>query len=362
MAPRILIIRMSALGDIIHALPLLGCLRERYPDAHLGWLVEPLGAQLIEGHPLLDRVHVFPKKAWRAGKWAALRGPIRDFRRELRAERYDIAIDVQGLTKSAMWGLLGGIPRRIGFKGPESRELAGVLATERIEPDRDRLHVVERNLCLLRGLGLEPPEAIHFPVHFPSEAHSHAVKILGDTATAAPLVVMSLGAGWATKIWLAERFAALARQLVERGGVRVALAWGPGEQPLVQRALAELGQPPSNFDEKIVPAAPGVYTLPGTTFVELGAVIARARLFVGGDTGPTHLAAALGVPTVSMMGPLDARRNGPLGDHCLTVQHAVPRKAPWGKNHKHWCDPRTRLDLIGVEEILTPCEAFLKNG
>lgn len=360
-APRILILRLSALGDILHGLPMLGCLRERFPDAHLGWVVEPGGAPLLIGHPLLDRVHVFPKKAWRAGKWSALRGPIRDFYRELRSEHYDIAIDAQGLTKSAMWGWLAGIPRRIGFRGAESRELAGLLATERVMPDPGRLHVSERNLCLLRPLGIEPPAKVRFPVHLPEAAREHAEKILGDTVAAAPLVVMSLGAGWATKIWPAERFAELARRLVERQGVRVALAWGPGEQALVQTALTALGRSASRFDEEMIPPAPGVYVLPGTTFVELGAVIARACLFVGGDTGPTHLAAALGVPTVSMMGPLDARRNGPLGDHCLTVQHAIPRKAPWGRKHTRWCDPLTRLDLIGVDEILTPCEAFLRQ-
>jgi ADP-heptose:LPS heptosyltransferase len=102
--------------------------------------------------------------------------------------------------------------------------------------------------------------------------------------------------------------------------------------------------------------------MPATSFAELAAVIRHAQLFVGGDTGPTHLAAALGVPTVSMMGPLDARRNGPYGAHCLTVQHGVPRGAPFWANHRRWCDPRTRLDDVTTEEVLQPCIRMFRHA
>lgn len=360
MPDRILIIRLSALGDILHALPVLGRLREAFPQARIGWLVEPSGAPLLEGHPMLDALHIFPKKAWSENKWAALRGPLRGLADELRAERYEVAIDVQGLTKSAVWGWAAGIPRRIGFKGAQSRELAGLLATERIRPAAGLHHVVQKNLALLGALGLAQPGEIKFPVHLPEAARAAARRIVGEDPAAAPLVLMNPGAGWATKIWAPERYGALARTLVERHSVRVAMAWGPREEPLVAAALAAAGERgPVDFAAVTVPAAPGIYPLPPTRFIELGAVIERARLFVGGDTGPTHFAAALGVPTVSMMGPLDARRNGPLGPHCVTIQHAVPRPAPPWRNHKRWCDPRTDLRHVSVEEILDACEQAL---
>jgi heptosyltransferase I len=266
-------------------------------------------------------------------------------------------------------------PRRIGFRGAESRELAGVLATERVRPAPDLHHIVRRNLALLAPLGISIPDTITFPVHLPEAARRKADAILGNlggprktemdggNSTEAPLVIVNPGAGWTTKLWAAERFGQLARILAGRFGCRVAVAWGPGEEPLVQAAFAAAGcSEPIRFDIATVPDSPGIYPLPATRFMELGAVIARARLFVGGDTGPTHLAAALGVPTVSMMGPLDARRNGPFGEHCITIQHGVPRRAPCWRNHRRWCDPLTDLRHVSVEEVLEPCVQALEES
>jgi ADP-heptose:LPS heptosyltransferase len=108
-----------------------------------------------------------------------------------------------------------------------------------------------------------------------------------------------------------------------------------------------------------MPPGPGIAPLPATGFLELGAVLEKARLAVGGDTGPTHLAAALGAPVVAMIGPLDARRNGPYGERCRTIQHGVPRRAPWWRNHRAWSDPATRMEGISVEEVLEACAAVL---
>lgn len=361
MAPRILIIRLSALGDIIHTLPMLAALRNAYPEAQIGWLVEPLGAQLLEGHPLLDAVHVFPKKAWRADKRAALRGPLRELVNAIRERQYEIAIDGQGLMKSAAWSLLCKAPRRIGFSSAEARELAWLAYTDRVTPAPHLLHVIQRNLALLGPLGIGQPDPIISPVHLPGEARRKAREVVGEPAPGVgPFIIVNPGAGWASKIWPTDRLGRLAGILVERYGARVAVAWGPGEEHLVGEVLegAGVAQPP-DFTLPAIPAEAGVYPMPPTRFSELGAIIERARLFVGGDTGPTHLAAALGVPTVSMMGPLDARRNGPLGDHCVTIQHGVPRKAPFWANHRRWCDPKTDLRHVSVEEVLEACVRML---
>jgi heptosyltransferase-1 len=364
--PRVLIMRLSALGDIVHALPLLGALRGRWPGAHIGWLVEPAGAQLVRGHPLLNAVHVIPKKEIRALWWKLGGAPAGALLEEIKGERYEIAIDVQGLTKSAAWGWWAGIPRRIGLARPDAREIAPNLATEVVRAGsgagEDRvLHVVERNLEMLRPLGIEPPRSTGipaaFPVHLPEGARSRAAEILGDDST--PLVLLVCGAGWVTKRWPPERFGELARGLVARHGCRVGFTWGPGEEGLVAAAMRAAGAGEARFDAATLPAGPGVHALPATTFLELGAVIARAGLLVGGDTGPTHLAAALGVPVVSMMGPLDARRNGPYGAQSVTIQHGTPRRAPPGRNHRRWCDPATRMEGIGVEEVLAACGGVL---
>ena len=203
-------------------------------------------------------------------------------------------------------------------------------------------------MALLGPLGLDPLGPVEFHVHLGNPAGLAADVILGDDS--APLAVLNPGAGWATKIWPPERYGELARRLAARG-YRVAIAWGPGEQPLVLGALAAAGAPASDFGHRALPPGPGLAALPATTFLELGAIIARARIYVGGDTGPTHLAAALGVPALCLMGPLDARRNGPFGAHARTLQHAVPRRAPFWRNHRRWCDPRTELGRMSVDEV-----------
>jgi heptosyltransferase-1 len=353
--------RLSALGDVIHALPLLAALRERWPGAFIGWLVEPGAAPILQGHPMIDRLHVVPKKELKSAFWKALRGPGRALVDEIKAQGYGVALDVQGLTKSAAWAWLAGIPRRIGLARPDARELAPTLATESVVPRPGVLHVVERNLELLRPLGLEPPRPPRFPVYLPDPSRARAIALLGEDPT--PLAVLVCGAGWATKRWPTERFGLLARALAERHGCRVALSWGPDEAPLAaeaMRAAGAAGRP--DFAAATLPPGPGIAPLPATSFLELGAILEKARLVVGGDTGPTHLAAALGAPVVAMMGPLDARRNGPYGERCRTIQHGVPRRAPWWRNHRAWSDPATRMEGISVEEALEACAAALEGA
>ncbi|MCE5229254.1 glycosyltransferase family 9 protein [bacterium] len=358
-APRILILRLSALGDVVHALPVLAAIRRQWPGAHVGWLVEPLGRAILEGNPLIDRLHVVPKKAMKQNFFKALGGPLKELRNELVAERYDISIDIQGLTKSAAWGWLAGAERRIGFAGAQSRELATVLNNERVAPPAEALHVIEKNLALLAPLGIEP-RPIEFPLHLPAAAHARAKEIVEGSDV--PVVMLNPGAGWETKKWPAERFGALAKALVERHQLRAVFSWGPGEECLVKTAMFAAGDGDIDPLMKSLPKGPGIYALPKTSIPELAAVISRAKLFVGGDTGPTHIAAALGVPTVTMMGPLDARRNGPYGAHCVTIQHAIPKKAPFWRNHKYWCDPETDLGKVTVEEVLRAAEGMMKKG
>lgn len=352
---RYLIVRLSALGDIIHTLPVLAALRRARPEAEIDWLVEPLGAKLIlNGHPGIDCLFVVPKKEMKADIRAAWRGPMRELGEALRQRQYAVTIDGQGLTKSAFWAWRSGASRRVGFAGRESRELATVLNNVRIRPPRHALHVIHRNLSLLKGLGIEPPDDPDFPVHIPPLAGARATEILGGPG--AMLAIVTPGAGWATKRWATGRFGELARRMATELGARVAVAWGPGEETLASELMAGAGA--SGEITETFPPGPGVYRLPLTSFLEMGALIQRARLFVGGDTGPTHLAAALGTPTLSMMGPLDARRNGPLGLHCHTIQHAIPRRAPLWANHRQWCDPATSLDKITVEEMFAAAKGM----
>ena len=361
MKSRILLIRMSALGDIIHALPALSALRKARPDAHIGWLVEDAGAPLLEGHPLLDTVHVLPRKAWRKNPFTTLAGPIRNLATELRSLRYDVAVDFQGLTKSAFWAKLCGAKDRIGSGGEGAKEVSRFFYSRPVHPAADQSHVIQKNLSLLRPLDVQNPE-IEFHVHLAKESLEWGEKMWGDCGDRFARVVINLGAGWKTKRWPAAAYGRLAKALVEEAGARVVFAWGPGEETLLQTALEAVGQradPPKASNADSIGAEPGLYALPPSTFTQLGAILRRAHLAVGGDTGPTHLAAALGIPTLGIYGASDAKRNGPWGAHCAVIQRDDPPCVPCWRTHCDWEEPLACLTHISVETVRDECLRLL---
>ncbi len=294
-SPRILLVRLSAIGDCLHALPVATALRAQLPGCFLGWAIQGPAHQLLGDHPAVDRFHLYPR---------ALRGvdrlrAILELRRELRRERYDWALDVQGLFKSGLVGWMSGARERVGFEGVESREFNRIFQNSRIAPPSGA-HVVDRNLSLLQALDLEPPRQVSWELPLPALAPELAA-FLEAVAGDRPLAMVNPGTTWDTKRWPVERFAAVARGLAERG-LAVVVGWGDQDE----RARAEA----------IVVASRdrAVHSLPPTSLRDLAAVLARCRLFVGNDTGPLHLAVALGTPVVAVFGATDPTRNGPYGD------------------------------------------------
>lgn len=357
---RILLIRLSALGDIVHALPALAAIRHVFPKAFVGWLVEDRGAGLIEGHPLLDAVHIIPRKAWRENPFGTLTGPMRALVSELRDQSYDTAIDFQGLTKSAFWAKLCGAPERIGFSGEEAREVSRVFYNRAVFPRANQIHVIERNLSLLRPLGIENPQ-VEFPIHLQDETRAFGASIWGELGDRYPRIVMNPGAGWVTKQWPAASYGRLAAELVREVGARVALAWGPGEETLVKTALEAAGEHNGRSGKRssTIGAEPVIYALPPTSFMELGAAAARAHLFIGGDTGPTHLAAALGIPTLGLYGASDSKRNGPWGARTRVIQLTDLSCVPCWKTYCDWDEPLACLTHIQIPQVREACLKLL---
>lgn len=357
-APRILIIRLSALGDILHALPVLAAIRRAKPQAHIGWIVQAGGAELVQGHPMLDRAHVIPRQAMKNMGATEKFGVLRKLRAEVRAEDYEIAIDLQGLAKSAVWGWLSSAKERVGFRGEDARELSGLLYNRAISPPADARHVILKNLSLLQALGISNP-AVEFPVHFADVTKQRAQEIWGESDSGVMRVIVNPGAGWVTKQWPAARYGELAARLAKERAARVAIAWGPGEETLVREAIAAAdsgsASGPPDFSSRMIPAAPGVYAMPATSFTELGATISLANLFVAGDTGPLHFAAALGVPSVGIFGASDPIRNGPWGEHTRVIQLTEPKCIPCWKTQCAWSEPLACLNGIAVDRILGEC-------
>ncbi|MBI5154947.1 glycosyltransferase family 9 protein [Candidatus Poribacteria bacterium] len=298
----VLIVRLSAIGDVIHALPVLDALRRTLPDARLGWIVEELSAPLLESHPQLDRLYVIPKKRWRANFWRLFSSEIRPFFRAVREDGWDAAVDLQGLTKSGLVAWASGARVRAGFAGKESREINRLFTHRRTFPPAEARHVVQRNLSLLRGLGIEaPPDSRGTLGLREDEREAMRNKLVACGWTRGePLLALNPGAGWESKRWAPGNFAAVGQRVHAETGLRPLILWGPGEEAMrdeIAGLLAKSGTP--------------FLSAPPTRVRELAVLISLSSLFIGGDTGPTHLAAMLDVPVVSIFGASDGHRNRP---------------------------------------------------
>lgn len=298
-APRILIVRLSALGDVIHGLPVACALREALPAATIGWVVEGRNADLIAGHPAIDHVIRAPRGWWKspAAVWR--------LRRELRTLRFGVTVDLQCLTKSAVVAWLSGAKRRIGKAGIHGRELSKWFHNELVAVEGE--HVIDHYLDVLRPLGIESPR-VRFDLP-EDDADADMAERLMRSHRMVPrrFTVLNPGAGWNSKIWPPERYGEVARRMLADFGMQSLAVWGvPEEQPLA---------------EAIVAASKGAARLaPATTVPQLAALCRRAALFMGSDTGPMHLAVAVGTPTISLHGPSRAEWCGAYGRYNIRLQ------------------------------------------
>ncbi len=331
-APRILIVRLSAIGDVIHGVPVLNALRARYPKAFIAWVVEGRAADLLEGHAALDQLIRVPRR------WIkSLRG-VREVRRRLRELRFDITVDLQCLTKSALAAWLSGAPRRIGAAGEHGRELSKWFNNERVEAGGE--HVIDHYLQIARPLGIDPAR-VEFKLPESAADAALASEFLQQAGLGGePFAVLSPGAGWPSKMWPTERYAEVADFLGRERNLRSVVIWGtPDERPLA---------------EAIVTASSRYASLaPPTTLTELGALVRRSRLFVGSDTGPMHLAVAVGVPTISLHGTSRAGWTGAYGRDNIRLQ-----------TYYHAGSARQRRtagnEAMRAIEVATVCEACTK--
>jgi lipopolysaccharide heptosyltransferase I len=333
---RVLITRQSAVGDCIHTMPLASAIRARYPRAMIAWCVEAGAAPLVQNHPAVNRVVVL-NKGW-------LKSPVRVFqaRRALQALQCDVAIDPQSLTKSALAAWLSGAAQRIGFAPPQGRELAPHLHTQSIAAQST--HVVDRYLELLAPLDIEKP-----PVQFRLSPPRAAVQAMSSFLTQSSLkngfAILNPGAGWDSKLWPAERYAHVARHLGEWSRMKSVVAWA--------------GERERQWAEQIVTAAAGHAILaPPTSLLELAALIQPAALFVGSDTGPLHLAAALGVPCVAMYGATRYEVCGPYGNGHVPLQAAYHA----GGARERRSAENTAMQAITAEDVCAACDKILARG
>ena len=334
-SPRILIVRLSAIGDVIHTMPVACALRERFPQAMLSWIVEDRAAELLRGHEALDELIVLPRG------WLKSPRMIWQLRCRLRASRFDVALDAQGLTKSAVAAWLSGCKRRIGFGGRWGREFTPWLNTELIDA-ADR-HAVLRCLALLEPLGIRQP-TVRFQVPRRHEDVAAVEGVLRQFGLGESLAVIAVGAGWPSKLWPAER-------LCRRGR--------PPRPRLVAPQPGRLGQRRgAGRAEQVAAGSDGhARAAPKMTLSQLGVLAQRAKLFVGSDTGPLHLAAAVGTPCVGLYGPWPAEKHGPFGP-----QHVVLQKMRFeGSTRKRRYAPPIYMEAIDVASVCEACGQILSR-
>jgi lipopolysaccharide heptosyltransferase I len=332
-APRILITRLSAVGDVLHGLPVLNALRQALPAAFLAWVVEERAAAVLRGHAAVDELIVVPR--------GFLKSPrqVWQLRRRLHALRFDTSLDLQGLSKSAIVAWLSGATRRIGFGDEKGREISRWLNNHRVRTTAR--HIIDCNLELLRPLGIENPE-VRFEIPETPSDRACAEGIVAENAPGGRFAVINPGAGWPSKLWPVGRYAAVAEHLGRVEGLPTLVVWGSRQE--------------QTWAAQIVAGSGGQARLaPPTTLGQLAAVCRRARLFVGSDTGPLHLAAAVGTPCVGLYGPMPAERNGPYGPRHVALQE----RQFHGTSRQRRTAPAALMEAIGVERVCAACAQIL---
>lgn len=294
---KVLIVKLGAIGDIVHTLPALALLRRSLPGALIDWVAEERSAGILKNNSLIDRLIEVDTRSIRSeGSIEEKLAAIKLQAKELRRRRYDLAIDMQGLLKSAMIAKGSGAARRVGFGRRHLREPSSrIFLTETVKLP-EKIHVVQKNLMLAASAigadaeGFKP----EFPIAVSEAEKEEAIKF--TELAGGPFAVLNPGGGWVTKLWHAEKYGSLADRLWNEKGIRPLVVTGPNETALAERVAA------AGRSGKLISIQPGL-----KPYFEL---LKHADVYIGGDTGPTHLAVAAGTPVVGIFGPTEWWRNG----------------------------------------------------
>jgi len=330
-AERYLIVRLTALGDILHTLPAVAAIRAAHKNARIDWVVERKWAPVLEGSPAISEVIPFDRDS--------VFGALTCVRR-LRQKNYTCAIDFQGLYKSSVLAMLSAAPRRIGFERGSAREQgAAVLYTERVIPSGQ--HVAELNYSLAEKTGASRPASPEYPLRVPAGGAASVRARLAERGIE-HYIVVGPGGSWRAKCWPAERYGIFCREFEKRHGLPAIMIHGPGEESRAEAAC-----------HAAHPATPMVMR---TTIEELMGLLAHARCVVAADSGPLHLAAALGKAVVGLYGPTDPARNGPFVPGAVIVSEARPEEI----SYKRRATYSPAMLRITVEQVLEAADACVK--
>jgi len=335
--PNILIIKLSAVGDVVHSLPFLEVLRDRFPSAMIDWVVEEDASGIVESHPEIDRLIIFPRKSWlkrfiKKGEYIGVGKEVNKFLKEFKGRRYDIVVDLQGLLKSGILTFLANGKRKIALNG--GREGSLIFTNEKVAiPDPD-LHALDKYLCIARYLGATNPVWNgQIPIYDTDKGHVD--YLLGEIGNNSTLVAVTPMAKWESKLWELHRFASLADTIKEELGAGVVFTGSEGDKAAIEDIRSGMKTRALNLAAK-------------TTLKELAYLYQKCAAVICTDTGPMHVAAAMGSPVVvALFGPTSPLRTGPYGAKHRVIRAGLECSPCFRKR----CDDMSCMKKITVEMV-----------
>lgn len=350
--PNILIVKLSAIGDVVHTLPALNAIRNRYPQAHIAWLVEAAAADLVMGHPALDQIIISRRKSWVKGlggaQWRIHLKAILTLVKTLRDRRYDMLFDFQFSLKGALLIALARANRKIGFgRGLEHQEHSYLVLNERIPAVSMEIHALTRGLLMLKAVGIES-KSVEYRLPIAAEHRKRAEQLLRQNGwpDRQPFAAINPMAKWETKLWDQQRFAEVADALQKDYKLPVIFTGGPEDRPYIDALLGRMRTEAPNLAGR-------------TDLLTLAALLQQATVMVTTDTGPMHIAAAMDTPTVALFGPTAPWRTGPYGEgHRVIQAHKACR--PCYK--RHCAEAAACMMAISVEEVLSAASEVIKKA
>jgi 3-deoxy-D-manno-octulosonic-acid transferase/heptosyltransferase-1 len=346
----ILIVKLSAIGDVIHTLPALNTIRNYYPNANITWLVEEDAASLVQGHKALDRVLVSKRKRWlKALRSLSFLNTIKEvygFIKALRDTRYDMILDFQALLKSGILIAIARGRRKIGFgKGLEHMEHSYIFLNERIPAVDMEIHALSRGMMLLNAVGI-PTNEVEYKLPMSDHDRKKIDELMKQHGIndEKSLIAINPVAKWETKLWPKKQFAELADMLIGQYDMKIVFTGGIKDYSIIQAITSSMKGRAINFAGK-------------TTLTELAALYEKAALVVSTDTGPMHLAAAVGTPVVALFGPTAPWRTGPYG----TGHQIITAELECSPCFKRRCETTDCMYQISVDQVLKGVQKVLGN-
>jgi len=348
-SPKILILRLSAVGDVIRTLPAIKSLRENYPSSLITWVVEEPSQTLLESQPEIDEVILFPRKRWTKGMkslrglWRTV-GEMRGFVKSLRRQRFDVVLDFHGILKTGLLSFLSGSPKRIGYDRRSTKEGNFLFSNFKVKLPRERISRFQRNLALLKGVRLDAKE-LKYNLYIPPGDREYVASFFRASSVSLKSPLIAIHPGTSAKAlfkrWLPDQYAQLADRLIRELNATVLFTWGDGELEWVEGIRKEMRNP------SLLGPKTGSLT-------QLGELYKHCDLYIGGDTAPMHIASFAGTPTVVIYGPTDPIENEPFGIHIK-----VRREVGCNPCHKYSCKDLVCIKAISADEVFKATKEIL---